>query len=409
MATKGFPPSICPGIPRLGRCPHGWSPRTFGQVLSVVERPAVLADSTEYQLVNAKRNRGGIVPRERLKGREIKTKGQYIVRVGDFLIANRQIIHGGCGLVPLALDGALVSGEYTVLHAKEGLYLPWFAAFTHTTYYQQTCFHSSIGVDVEKMVFKLGWWLDHKLNVPPKDEQRKMADILSTWDAAIEQTRALAAAAKRRKTALLQQLLTRKIRLPGFRGTWTEYPFERLAVLRKEKFDPLSATEDRTCIELEHIESESGRLLGSVKAKQQASLKNVFHRGDVLFGKLRPYLRKFHLANTTGVCSSEIWVLQPTKEICSQGFLHVLVQSELFLTSATVSSGSKMPRAEWEFIAPRMFAVPTVAEQNAIAAILSTADEEIKSLEAKCAAQERQKKGLMQKLLTGGIRVKVKR
>jgi type I restriction enzyme S subunit len=220
MTNRAYPPSICPGIPRLGKCPCGWTRRTFGQILRVVERPAAIEDDTEYQLVNAKRNRGGIVARERLKGREIKTKDQYIVRAGDFLIANRQIIHGACGIVPLALDGALVSGEYTVLHAKDGLSLQWFTAFTHTPYFQLTCFHSSIGVDVEKMVFKLALWLKHTLHVPPIHEQRKIAEILSAWDEAITQNSSLITEAKRRKKSIAQKILSGKRRLPGASGKW---------------------------------------------------------------------------------------------------------------------------------------------------------------------------------------------
>jgi len=242
--------------------------------------------------------------------------------------------------------------------------------------------------------------------LPPLAEQKKIAEILSSWDEAIARTRSLIAGAKRRKQAITQQLLTGTKRIPGFVNRWNTYPFEALASLRKAKYDPLTASEDTACIELEHIEAETGRLIGTVNAKQQASLKNVFRRGDVLFGKLRPYLRKFYMATDSGVCSSEIWVLQPTESICSQGFLHVLVQSEEFLTAATVSAGSKMPRAEWEFVAPQLFAVPSIDEQRAIAAVLSTTDEEIRFLEAKCTALERQKKGLMQRLLTGEARVR---
>ena len=406
MANKAYPPSICPGIPRLGICPSGWTTCTFNDILTVVERPIPIDDDTVYQLVTAKRNRGGIVPREQLKGREIKTQGQYAVRAGDFLIGNRQIIHGACGIVPESLDGAIVSGEYTVLLPKKDLYLPWLSYFAHTVHFQQTCFQSSIGVDVEKMVFKVDWWLKQQLNVPPLAEQKKIAAILSTWETAIEETRALIAAAKRRKKAVVQKLLSGDPCNNGHKKDWTKQSLNEIANLRNDKYDPATTTDNPTCVELEHIESDSGRLIGSVLAKQQSSIKNRFQPGDVLFGKLRPYLRKHLLATFPGVCSTEIWVLRPNCKVCLPAYLHALVQTDQFLTAATVSSGSKMPRAEWSFVADCVFLTPPLPEQRAIASILTTADDEIRQLEAKAEALERQKKGLMQKLLTGEIRTR---
>lgn len=242
--------------------------------------------------------------------------------------------------------------------------------------------------------------------LPPLPEQRKIAAILSTWDAAIVQTRDLIEAAKRRKRALVQQLVLGERRLKGFKNDWTEYRFDDIVRLRKEKYNPATANEDQTCVELEHIESGTGRLLGTIHAKQQTSIKNIFYAGDVLFGKLRPYLRKHLECAFAGVCSTEIWVLRPQSKVCSQDFLHAVVQTDHFLTSATVSSGSKMPRAEWDFVADCVFMIPSLPEQRAIAAVLTTADDEIRELEAKAEALERQKKGLMRKLLTGKVKVK---
>ena len=216
MPANGYPASVCPGIPKLGPRPKGWKTLSFNDAIEIVSRPAKIEDEREYQLVIAKRNRIGVVPRTVLKGELIKTKTQFYVRSGDFLIANRQIVHGGCGLVPDSLDGAIVSNEYTTLRAKSGVWLPFFSYFSHSTHFQQTCFHSSIGVDVEKMVFKLRWWLKHQFHLPPLNEQIEISNILSAWDNIIKKTSNLLAAKQRRKKALMQQLLTGKRRLPGF-------------------------------------------------------------------------------------------------------------------------------------------------------------------------------------------------
>lgn len=90
---------------------------------------------------------------------------------------------------------------------------------------------------------------------------------------------------------------------------WQIVEFEVIARLAKQKFNPKKETVNKICIELEHITKETGRLIGSTSSKLQLSTKNVFNMGNVLFGKLRPNLRKYIYCNFDGVCSSEIWVL----------------------------------------------------------------------------------------------------
>ena len=187
--TRLYPPSVDPGFPELPETPSGWTQTTFGQVLEVVERPVKLDPHETYRLVNAKRSRGGITLRSELTGREILTKTQFEAKAGDFLISRRQIIHGACGIVPDELDGAVVSNEYSTLKPRPALSLDFLRHYSHTPYFQRTCFHSSHGVDVEKMIFKIGEWLVRRVDLPPLAEQQKISAILSSVDAAIESTR----------------------------------------------------------------------------------------------------------------------------------------------------------------------------------------------------------------------------
>lgn len=244
--------------------------------------------------------------------------------------------------------------------------------------------------------------------LPTLPEQRKIAEILGAWDRAIELTSALLAAARTRKRGLMQILLTGKCRFPEFAGeAWREVRLGEVARLSKERLNPKQEHNDRCCIELEHIEPGTGRLLGSTQSSQQASIKAVFNPGDVLFGKLRPYLRKFIAPDFEGVCSTEIWVLQPkTQEIASR-FLHFLIQSDGFMAAAEKSSGSRMPRADWKIVSDYCFLLPSLNEQDRIAFMLSLCAQEVNALTSKMEWLHTEKKALMQKLLTGEWRVKV--
>lgn len=183
--TSQYPPSVDPGVPKEWPTPPGWSRARFRDLVDVVERPVELRDDAEYQLVIAKRNRGGIVARERALGKSIRVKSQYRIEAGDFLMSARQIIHGACGVVPAKLAGAIVSNEYVVLRPRVALATAYLRQLSYTPYFQRTCFHSSVGVDVEKMVFKVERWLDYSVSIPPVDEQLRIASTLGAVDESI--------------------------------------------------------------------------------------------------------------------------------------------------------------------------------------------------------------------------------
>jgi type I restriction enzyme S subunit len=134
-------------------------------------------------------------------------------------------------------------------------------------------------------------------------------------------------------------------------------------------------------------------------------LKSVFYTGDVLFGKLRSYLRKYWLADRSGVCSTEIWVLSPVKAIATSEFLFQVVQSESFITASGTSYGTHMPRSDWSAVKSYELSVPPCAEQRAIAEALGDMDDLISTLEKLIAKKRNIKQAVMQQLLTGKTRL----
>jgi type I restriction enzyme, S subunit len=208
-----YPPSVQPGIPEEWPLPPSWKWTPLAHVINVVERPANIQDETEYQLVTAKRNRGGIVAREKLLGKEIRTKSQFVVEPGDFVISRRQIIHGACGVVPHSLRGAVVSNEYATLRVRPELELDYLRRLSHTPYFQKTCFQSSMGVDVEKMVFKLERWLNFRLPLPPVEEQLRIGSVMMTADAAVDAAQAVIHQTERVRRGVVEELLQRG--MPG--------------------------------------------------------------------------------------------------------------------------------------------------------------------------------------------------
>ena len=190
-----------------------------------------------------------------------------------------------------------------------------------------------------------------------------------------------------------------------FPDDWDIVEFDEFVSLDKEKYKPIDS-ENIPCLELEYFEQGTGNLLGWINSSEQKSTKNKFKQGQVLFGKLRPYLEKYWLAEFDGVCSSEVWILDSKNKKCSNEFLFRLVQSNRFIQVTNVSSGSKMPRADWSYVSKFPFLLPPLPEQKTIAKALGLMDKAININNKLIAQKELRKKWLMQNLLSGKKRLK---
>jgi type I restriction enzyme S subunit len=405
-----YPASVTPGIPKLGEKPDGWILTTFGEVLKVVKRKADIVNTAEYQLVTAKRSRGGIVPREKLLGKQIKTKTQFFIATNDFLISRRQIIHGACGVVPPELNGALVSNEYATLKVKKGLLLEFLDHFTHTVYFQQTCFHASVGVDVEKMVFKLEDWLKSKVHLPPLPEQRAIAAILGTWDRAIALTERRLAAAEQRKKALMQQLLTGRVRFAEFAGEeWREVKVSEMGRVvtgntpskEKEEFYG-GCLQWASPADIEHhYEVKATKTTLSEEGRKVA---RIVPKGSVLVTCIGS-IGKNAVAGVEMAFNQQINAVVVNRHFDNL-FVYYLIDycPEKLWRYAGTTSVAIINKSTFEKV--KYYVPSSLGEQRRIATVLNACDREVDLLRRKRDALQQQKKGLMQRLLTGRVRVR---
>ncbi len=330
---------------------------------------------------------------------------------GDIVFADASEDNKGIGKAVVVYNQErrpVIAGLHTIV-AKDktkDLFRDYKRYFLHTKYIRMQFEFYATGVSIfgvtKDSISRM------RIPLPSLIEQKKIAEILTTWDKAIELKEQLIAEKKQQKKWLMQNLLTGEIRLPGFSGEWEESIFGEVVKQVNNRVTPSTLAEDVICIELEHIVQEMGRLRGYTKAVFQKSTKNVFKKGDVLFGKLRPYLKKYYFATSFGVCSSEIWVLRGIPQFINNRFLFYFVQSTDFIKNCNASTGSKMPRADWSLVSNMAMLYPPLPEQIAIAEILSTADREIDLHEKQLEEFKKQKKALMQLLLTGIVRVTTK-
>lgn len=147
---------------------------------------------------------------------------------------------------------------------------------------------------------------------------------------------------------------------------WVVTTLNELAQPYVEKTHP-SLTPEAHYVGLEHVESGgSRRLLGRGRASDITSTKSVFKRGDILFGKLRPYLRKVAIPDFDGICSTDFLVLRATPAIDSAFLSRLLASIEFANFTAAKSGGVNLPRIKWAQLVDYSVSLPPLAEQRRI-------------------------------------------
>jgi type I restriction enzyme, S subunit len=392
-----YPESVKAGKPILSSLPQGWQLISLDKCLSVENRKADLQNDQEYDLVTVKRSRGGVVRREHLNGKSISVKSQFYIHEGDFLISKRQIVHGACGIVPENLNGSIVSNEYCVMTGKAGFHLPYMEYLSETLYFQQTCFHSSIGVHIEKMIFKLESWFKWPFNIPPLPEQKKIVKILATWDQAISTTEQLLANSQQQKKALMQQLLTGKKRLLDkngvrFSGEWKFLTFDVLFMVANKKSAQVKSSE--------YLESGSTPIVDQGQKLVAGYCNNKEMVTDIpviIFGDHTRCLKWIDFEFCPGADGTQII---NTKRFIDKKFGYYLL-CDVDIPNLGYSRHMKE-------LKEKEFKIPIdIEEQQKITSALTAADQEIATLQRKLDCLKQEKKALMQQLLTGKRRVLV--
>ena len=161
-----------------------------------------------------------------------------------------------------------------------------------------------------------------------------------------------------------------KIRFLKNKHSWVRNTFEEIAKRRTKSSD----NPDLPRIEYQDIISGEGRLNKDLNKNIDSRKGIFFETNDILYGKLRPYLKNWLHPNFNGIALGDFWVLQARN--CDSKFLFSLVQSPKFQRVANDTSGTKMPRSDWKTVSQTEFSIPTSnEEQSAIGSLFCTLDD----------------------------------
>ncbi|WP_432411335.1 restriction endonuclease subunit S [Rasiella sp. SM2506] len=327
----------------------------------------------------------------------------------DILICVRngsRSLIGKSTLIPNDLVGEAFGAFMTVFRSESNIYLN--QLFNSDFFYREV--HKNIGATINSI--NGGNLKKFKFPIPPPSEQKKIAAILTTWDSAIALQQDLITAKQKFKKALTQQLLTGKKRFPGFEGEWEEVKLNDLGTIYTGG-TPSSSIKKYWNGEITWYTPSEIRKAGKYISVSERKITALGLRKSSakLFPKHTIVVCTRATIGEVSISTIEASTNQGFKNICvnkdnNVEFVYYLLKTskQEFLRK---SSGSTFLELSTTDFRNMKFKVPTIYEQQKIATTLSAADQELTLLQNQLIQLQDQKRGLMQRLLTGEVRVKI--
>ncbi len=359
MAKNSMKPRI-----RFKGFTDAWEQRKVGELL--IERNEQTPKSDEYPLMAFIANEGVAPKGERYDRSSLinDTENKLYKRTeyGDFIYSSNNLETGSIGVNKYG--NATISPVYSIFYTTE---------LADSDFIGRRLIRKDFINEMVKwrqgVIY--GQWRIHeddfvkiKICVPKTCEQRKIGAILDNLDNLITLHQRKYDKIVNIKKALLEKMFPAegeevpKIRFKGFTEAWEQREFNSIA----KRITEMTDTEDLPRVEYEDIVSGQGTLNKDINKKKSCKTGILFDNGDVLFGKLRPYLKNWLFATFMGIAVGDFWVLRANN---ADGlYIYTLLQIDAFQDIANQSTGTKMPRADWSLVSKQRFLTPTVVPEQ---------------------------------------------
>lgn len=394
------------GIPWIGEIPEGWEIDTIGNLYTL--RTEKVSDKDYAPLSVTKM---GIVPQLETAAKTDDGDNRKLVRVGDFAINSRSDRRGSCGIS--AYDGS-VSLINLVLTPRGQMYPRFYNWLFHTELFADEFYKWGHGIVDD--LWTTRWQEMKRISIisPSYQEQQRIAEFLDRKCAEVDEMVALQEKVIEELKAYKQSVITEAVtkglnpaapmRDSGIE--WIGQIPEHWEVKRlkfvAERHNQKVSDEVLPYIGLENVESFSERFI-ETENEYDITQAQVCAVGDVIFGKLRPYLGKAMVIKTEHCCSSEFLVLSGSG---APSYLRYLMLSDWFVEIVNASTyGTKMPRANTDYIMNMQVVCSPIDERKAIADYLDEKCADIDSLiqtkQSKIDSLKEYKKSIIYEYVTG--------
>lgn len=359
------------GTEWIGAIPEEWAVGNIGQLYN--ERKEKVSD-VDYQPLSVTMK--GILPQLSTAAKTDAHDDRKLVRKGDFAINSRSDRRGSCGIS--SYDGS-VSLINTILMPRGKMHPAYYNWLFHSTMFSDEFYKWGHGIVDD--LWTTGWQDMKKITVPmpPLDEQEKIADFLdsecSCIDSIIEQTRASIEEYKKLKQSIIMRAVTKGLRnnrpirdskvewIGKIPSCWDVKKLKFIADFVQTKY----SSEDGSLnyIGMENIVGWNGQYIATTSEyDREQSL--ICEQKDILFGKLRPYLAKVYISQERQCCSGEFAVIRIKQDYSVKFFWYQLISHGFIFMVDRSTYGTKMPRANVEYIKNIGMSIPSREEQKEI-------------------------------------------
>lgn len=327
------------------------------------------------------------------------------------------------GAIALATEEGMVSPAYVVLRPTKEAFSNYYFHLLKSSHYQYLITSYSYGITGDRLRLYYKDFASIPIPLPPLPEQKKIAEILSAWDIAIEQTKNLIEAKKKLKKGLMQKLLTGRMRFPEFGKAVPkgEVPngWHRLRIgdLLKKIARPVIFDDNHQYPLISVRRRSSGLTHRETLTGSEILVKDLYitKENDFLISKMQVVHGALGLVTknfaSMYISGSYITLVAKDKEHFNIKFFDFLSRSNYIYHAALISSyGVSIEKMTFNlrwFLHTPIIIPQNIKEQNRIVSTLGILESELNQLEKKLSLLQTQKKGLLQKLLTGQIRVQV--
>lgn len=372
------------GLPWLGRMPRHWDLKRGKSIFQRIDKRS--ADGKEELLTVSSAR--GVVPRRTATVTMFKAesyRGYKLCWPGDLVINSLWAWGGGLGV---SQHHGIISSAYGVYRVRDGV--PVSPAFIHevvrSTPFNWELHVRSKGIWISRLQLTDESFLDAPFHMPPPEEQAAMVRFLDYANGRLERTirakRKVIALLHEQKQAIIHHAVTRGLDpsvplkpsgipwLGDIPKHWSLKRFKFLAMINSGQVDPRKAAyRDLVLIAPNHIQSGSGRLLKQETAAEQGadSGKYLVSRGQIIYSKIRPNLRKAVIAPCDCLCSADMYPITPRTGELSHDYLLLLLLSQPFTKFAVdTSMRVAMPKVNREALANCLMWYPGPDEQSHI-------------------------------------------
>ncbi|KAF0484176.1 restriction endonuclease subunit S [Pediococcus acidilactici] len=240
---------------------------------------------------------------------------------------------------------------------------------------------------------------NQEIDLPRIEEQQKIGSFFKQLDETIALHQRKLAKLKELKQGYLQKLFPRngskfpQLRFAGFADAWEQRKLTEIV----NRVNKSSNSDVLPKVEFEDIVSGEGRLNKDISSKLDSRKGTLFESENILYGKLRPYLKNWLFPDFEGVALGDFWVFEAT-DVSVPSFDYYLIQSDDYQKVANDTSGTKMPRSDWKNVSSTDFAIPSKDEQKQIGAFFKQLDDTITLHQRKLEKLQELKKGYLQKM-----------